>query len=398
MKNVLTLFNGMGCAEIILKELGIEHQAYASEVDKFALQAAKQNFPNTIQLGDVTTIDSLKLPKIWLLCGGSPCQSFSFAGKMKGMITTTEERITSLEKYLKLKKEGFEFEGQSYLFWEFVRLLHETKPTYFFLENVVMEKKWENIITNTLGVEPILVDAALVSAQSRKRLFWTNIGIAQEIEFDLFGNPKLQRSNIKLPKDHGIVLRDILEENVDKKYYLSQKMLSYFERNTKKMKEQGKGLAFKVKPETEKSFTITTKEGSRMQNTFISQLPRGFNQGADFHEKSPTLTSNSWQHNNFVLTKNYVQLDSSGKNHKSQNDRYYFEDGKHGTLSANRGETKTGVYQNETIRRLTPTECRRLQSIPDWYSFEGVSEAQQYKMLGNGWNVEQVKIFFKYLC
>jgi len=135
--NVLSLFDGMSCGRLALDKAGIKYNNYfASEVDKIAVKFTKTKHPDLIQLGDVRNIDTSKLPEIFLLCGGSPCTDFSFAGKMKGMETSCEKQITSLEQYLQLKAEGFEFEGQSYLFWEFVRILHKVKPKYFLLENV----------------------------------------------------------------------------------------------------------------------------------------------------------------------------------------------------------------------------------------------------------------------
>jgi len=200
--NVLSLFDGMSCGQQALERAGIKVDNYfASEIDKYAIQVTMANYPNTKQLGSVVNVNAADLPKIDLLIGGSPCQSFSFAGKRKGMSTKDEQEILTLEHYLELKAEGFEFEGQSYLFWEFMRLLNETKPKYFLLENVKMAKKWEIIINKAIGINPILIDSGLVSAQSRKRLYWTNI------------------PNIEQPKDKGILLKDIIEINVDTKFW-----------------------------------------------------------------------------------------------------------------------------------------------------------------------------------
>ena len=128
-----------------------------------------------------------------ILIGGSPCQGFSFAGKQKGSVTKCNIKITALEQYLNLKDEGFEFDGQSYLFWEYVRLREEIQPEYFLLENVKMTKKWESMFNEAMGTEPIEINSALLSAQNRKRLYWTNIpGVTQ-------------------PEDKGILLKDILE-------------------------------------------------------------------------------------------------------------------------------------------------------------------------------------------
>jgi DNA (cytosine-5)-methyltransferase 3A len=171
--NVLSLFDGMSCGQIALNKLGIQYENfYSSEIDKHPMKVTQHNFPNTIQIGDVTQIKGENLPKIDLLIGGSPCQGFSFSGK------------------------GLNFEDpRSKLFFEFVRLVKETKPRYFLLENVKMKKEYEQVITDYLGVEPIEINSSLVSAQNRVRLYWTNI------------------PNIQQPEDRGIGLLDILEDD-----------------------------------------------------------------------------------------------------------------------------------------------------------------------------------------
>ena len=180
--NVLSLFDGMSCGQIALDRLGIKVDNYfACEIDKYAMQVTQANFPNTIQLGDVTKVDLSELPKIDLVLAGSPCQGFSFAGKQL----------------------AFD-DPRSSLFFEFIKILKEVKPKYFLLENVRMKQEFLNIITEQVsscypeipfGIEPILINSSLVSAQSRQRYYWTNI------------------PNIKQPEERGIVLRDILEEN-----------------------------------------------------------------------------------------------------------------------------------------------------------------------------------------
>lgn len=149
---VLSLFDGMSCGQIALNKLGIKNYTYyASEIDKYAIKVTQHNYPNTIQIGDVTKVKAEDLPKIDLLIGGSPCQSFSSAGKGEG------------------------FDGESKLFWEYVRVLKETKPTYFLLENVIMKKEWKDVITQALGVKPIEITSAKFVPQARRRLYWTNI-------------------------------------------------------------------------------------------------------------------------------------------------------------------------------------------------------------------------------
>jgi len=171
MINVLSLFDGMSCGQIALSKLGVRvDNYYASEIDKWAIQVAKKNFPDMKHIGDVTKVKAEDLTKIDLLMGGSPCQGFSFAGKQL----------------------NFD-DPRSALFFEFVRLLKECKPKYFLLENVRMKKEYQAVISEHLGVEPVMINSALVSAQNRVRLYWTNI------------------PGIEQPEDKGIVLKDIID-------------------------------------------------------------------------------------------------------------------------------------------------------------------------------------------
>jgi DNA (cytosine-5)-methyltransferase 3A len=220
--NVLSLFDGMSCGQQALERQEIlVHNYFASEIDKHAIAVTMHNYPNTKQLGSVVDVNGHNLPNIDLLIGGSPCQSFSFAGKRKGMATKCETEILTLQHYLELKAEGYEFEGQSYLFWEFMRLLDEVKPKYFLLENVEMGEKWEKVLSKAIGVNGIHINSALVSAQNRKRIYWTNIGMQPS---GLFGDLV---SMIQQPKDKGILLKDVLQTDVDEKYYLSEKALKF---------------------------------------------------------------------------------------------------------------------------------------------------------------------------
>jgi site-specific DNA-cytosine methylase len=168
--NVLSLFDGISCGQIALERAGIEVENYfASEIDKYAIQVAKHNYPNTKHIGSVTDVMGSDLPKIDLLIGGSPCQGFSFAGKQL----------------------NFD-DPRSKLFFEFVRLKNECKPKHFLLENNRMKQEYQDIISSYLGVEPIKINSNLVSAQNRNRLYWTNI------------------PNVKIPQDKGIMLKDII--------------------------------------------------------------------------------------------------------------------------------------------------------------------------------------------
>lgn len=184
-KTIVSLFDGMSCGQIALKPLlgGEDYDWLSSEICKPSINVTQKNFPITIQLGDVRNI-TLKIlnrfsDDIWMVMGGSPCTDFSMAGSRNGMSIGNIE-VTSLKQYLQLKKEGivFDTKSQSYLFWEFVRIVKMTNPKYFFLENVLMKgrnKKWEYVISRELGVEPIYVNSGDFTGQNRERLYWTNI-------------------------------------------------------------------------------------------------------------------------------------------------------------------------------------------------------------------------------
>lgn len=209
--NVLSLFDGISCGRLALERVGLPiNTYYASEVNTYSIEVAKKNFPDIIEIGDVREVEPSNYTGIDLLMGGSPCQNFSMCGTTKGAVTKEGIEVTSLEQYLKLKEEEFEFDGYSYLFWEYVRILREVKPRYFLLENVKMSKKWEKVITNTLGVKPIEINSKLVSAQNRPRLYWTNI------------------PGIEQPKDRGLYLGDVLKDTYSDKEVLSQKIQDRF--------------------------------------------------------------------------------------------------------------------------------------------------------------------------
>lgn len=244
---VLSLFDGMSCASIVLKELNLDVECFiSSEIDTHAIKVEKQNFPNMIQVGSVTDIDVSELVQMYgvpdFLCGGSPCQSFSFSGKMKGMSTAQGEEIYTLDRYLELKSQGFEFEGQSYLFWEYMRILTELRKynpnIYFFLENVEMLDKWERCLSHAIGVRGVHINSALVSAQNRKRIYWSNIKIKDlgntslfDFSEDPFELPRYQ-TDIPQPKERNIFIKDILQENAGEKYYLKDDTVSSLMKKT----------------------------------------------------------------------------------------------------------------------------------------------------------------------
>lgn len=198
--NVLSLFDGISCGQIALERIGIEVENYfASEIDKYAMQITMANYPNTKQLGDVRNVTAEKLPNIDLLIGGSPCQGFSFAGA------------------------GLNFEDErSKLFFEFVRLKNELKPKYFLLENVKMKQEFQDIISEQLGVKPIMINSSLVSAQNRERLYWTNIPV------------------IGQPNDKGILLKDIIEDGECLKDKSQTILATLYKENAKNMIKRNK--------------------------------------------------------------------------------------------------------------------------------------------------------------
>ena len=368
---VLSLFDGISCGQVALERAGMKvDNYYASEIDKYAIQIAQKNYPNTIQLGDVTGVKGKGLPKIDLLIGGSPCQGFSFAGKQLNFI-----------------------DPRSRLFFEYVRVLQEVKPKYFLLENVKMKKEYQDIISKYIGVEPIEINSALVSAQNRRRLYWTNIpGIIQ-------------------PRDREVKLKDIVHEYVDAMEF--------------------EELAEYIVP-FDKTLQILDKEVEKGKVGYFRQDSQA-NRVYYIHDKAITLvgeagvgTAKMGQYLFGEVKKNYLQYDLSGKGHGSQDQRAYYLDGKHGTLPSasasskckvlfgcitpdrinkrqngqrfNDGkkfytltaQDKHGVLIDGYIRKLTPIECERLQTLPDDYT-EGISNPQRYKCLGNGWTVDVLK-------
>lgn len=332
--NVLSLFDGMSCGQIALDKLGIKVNNYfASEIDKYAIQVTKHNYPNTKHIGDVTKVKGSDLPKIDLLIGGSPCQGFSFAGKQL----------------------NFE-DPRSRLFFEFVRLKNELKPKYFLLENVKMKKEYQDVITEYLGVEPIVINSNLLSAQNRTRYYWTNI------------------PNIEQPKDKGILLKDITEDGLQS--------LGLAQRG--RYNENGKVVQKYELNGTEKSNAMTTVSKDAL--LFIPVDKHSSNSGLVCLGGVMKPTHKLWLDNGKLLQRNF-----------SQGNRVYSSEGKSATLNANSGGIggKTGLYEIEgVIRKLTRLECERLQTVPDGYT-SIVSDAQAIKMLGNGWTVDVIAHIFK---
>ena len=350
-RNVLSLFDGMSCLQIVLKELGIHYDNYfASEIEKEPIRQTMHNFPNTIQIGDVRNVDVSQLPYIQIIAGGSPCQSFSFAGKRAGMSTIDKIEVKTLDHYLQLKAENFEFEGQSYLFWEYMRILEDVRKynpnVIFFLENVEMGKKWEGVLSRAIGCYPQHIDSARFSAQHRKRLYWTNI--SQETR-GMFGE---KYTHVSLEPDKHIYIKDIVDEVVDEKYYVS--------------------------------------EGSKMYNHVIKRQKGSFTRIDG--EKTITLMAR-----HYASWDGQYKSEPIGCDYRSDEGVRLRDGGKGGTLCARkRNDESCGqmVLQNSRLRRYTPRECCRQQSIPGWYRIIEADEFM-FKMLGNGWEIEAVKQFWR---
>lgn len=331
--SVLSLFDGISCGQIALNRVGIEYDNYfASEIDREAIKVTMKNYPNTIQLGDVREIKAENLPKIDLLIGGSPCQGFSFAGK------------------------GLNFDDpRSKLFFEYVRLKNETQPKYWLLENVKMKAEYQNIISGYLGVEPIMINSNLVSAQNRVRYYWTNIPVKG------------------LPNDRGILLKDITEDGLQG--------LGLAQRG--RYDENGKVIQKYELNGTEKSNAMTTVSKDTL--LFIPIDKHSSNSGLVCLGGVMKPIHKLWLDNGKLLQRNF-----------SQGNRVYSSAGKSATLNANSGGIggKTGLYEIEgMIRKLTRLECERLQTVPDGYT-NSISDTQAIKALGNGWTVDVIAHIF----
>lgn len=374
--NVLSCFDGLSGGQIALERAGIEVDTYfASEIDKFAIAVTQHNYPDTVQVGSITDLKGAMLPKIDLLIGGSPCQGFSFAGKQL----------------------NFE-DPRSVLFFEFVRLLKELKPKYFFLENVRMKKEYQQVITDLLGVEPTLINSALVSAQNRQRLYWTNI------------------PNVTQPEDRGIVLRDILEGNEEKMGALRGRYLVDGVRQDGKMLTAGLTKQRLEIRTDNKSNTLTTvgKDNVVIENwvdrdkayCIDANYAKGGNPEQYFNKSRRQLIfDRPCELRDFKKesTCHHVADATDIKGNESIK-RVYSETGKAPTLTTmGGGHREPKVLRDDlqpSYRKLTPLECERLQTVADNYTLvpygnRMMSNSQRYKMLGNGWTIEVIAgIFF----
>lgn len=294
--NILSLFDGISCGMVALERAGIKvDNYYASEIDDYAMKISNKNYPNIIQLGDITKItedDLDKLGEIDMIIGGSPCQDLSNYKYDRGEVSGLDG-------------------AKSGLFYDYIRILKYIKPKYFLLENVAsMEDKWKNLMSEIIGVEPIMINSSLLCAAERKRYYWTNI------------------PNVTQPNDKGIMLKDIVldSQEVPDKYWYKNK------------------------------YPITVHDGD-------------------------------------VKVKATIHL-----NGHRQSKEVYNLNHKCNTLlcDGNGGNLVKKIYQNNEVRKLTPLEYERLQTLPDNYT-DCVSDSRRYTAIGNGWTVDVIAHILSFL-
>lgn len=363
--NVLSLFDGMSCGQIALERAGIKVDNYfASEIDKHTIKVTIANYPNTVQLGDVTKVCAEDLPQIDLLCGGSPCQGFSFAGKQL----------------------NFD-DPRSKLFFEYIRLLAEIRvknpDVKFLLENVKMKKEYQNVISEALGVEPVLINSALVSAQNRNRLYWTNIeGVGQ-------------------PADKGIVIADIVETYDG--FIFDDRIVAIAKHNSKVgMKCIGGIFGTNKWLDDGKNLQMNFSQGKRIYGIDGKSPTLSSSGGGEVEQGSALIAAYPAAIRGRYL-ENGVRQDSKmvTKGLTSQ----YCERGMSNKSNCLTTVAKDNVLIVEPIterilakdiryRNLTRLECERLQTLPEGYT-NSVSENQAKRAIGNGWTVDVIVHIFK---
>lgn len=375
----------MSCGQIALRDMGIPiAKVYASEIDKHAIKQTQLNFPETIQLGDVEKWREWDIDwgGVDLLLAGSPCQGFSLAGKMLG-----------------------HDDPRSKLYWVFLDILRHVQThnpnVKFMLENVRMRPHDERQINESLGLMPVVINSSLVSAQNRVRLYWTNIRTRQE---GLFGDT---HTDIPQPEDRGILIQDILEDIVEEKYFIPP--IVWPRNQTSSDVEcdsvRDPWLSKNMRGVKEKACTLLScsYKGARA-NGMTVVLAVGslrFFGETEFRTmktmKSPCLNAQRREDGN---NQTVVELAvGTWRTHKVDGGFREMTGDKSPCIPArarNDGSGQPCVRKDRLLRRLTPTECARLQTIPEWYRWE-CSDTQAYKMLGNGWTVEVIKHILSFL-
>lgn len=349
---VLSLFDGISCGRVALERAGIPvEKYYASEIDRYAISVAQAMYPDTIQVGDVNKLNYLELLDVDIIIGGSPCQDLSIA---------------------KQNRQGLRGE-RSGLFWKYVEALEVIRPKWFLLENVAsMKNEDRDAITETLrriypDTHCVMINSALVSAQQRKRYYWTNWHVEQ-------------------PQDKGILLKDILETTIadrDKSRAIISSIgrtteREYFKKNQGQLAFEPIGAAMRTREDDNGKFKRLEVNGQ---------------------EKSNALTS--VQTDSMICEP--VRLGELPGVGKGQANRIYSVRGKSVCLNALGGGSgaKTGLYKIDLpdgdyiVRKLTPRECARLQTYPErCFDVANISNTQWYKAFGNGWTVDVIAHIF----
>jgi len=359
---VLSLFDGISCGQLALKNLGITPEKYfASEIDKYAISICKYNFPNTIHLGDVLNwkdwITQIDFCEIDLIIGGNPCTSWSLAGKQDGPEAEKGRLLFTMVEIFKYAKE-------------------KNPDLIFLFENVKMKKEFLFIFNQAIGSRPTLIDSGLVSAQNRKRYYWTNLN-----------------ENIPLPKDKNVLLKDILVSEFDEKYFLSKEAEKSFERKKETHKHTG-FTKINIRELEGKATTLTARYAKRaITDNYILTL------ASLSHKRRKDIVKNklplSHSEDLIIIPKpnQYIRTLHLGQNGSLFNDKVP-------TLTCS--DTPSVVTDEMKIRMLTPLECERLQTLPDNYTAIGIlngkeiliSDSQRYKAVGNGWTVAVISHIF----
>lgn len=350
---VLSLFDGISCGRVALEKAGIKVDTYyASEIDTKAIRIAKKNYPDIIEIGDVRNVryadgvlytdsGNYDVPTVDLFIGGSPCTNFSHIGYGNGMVSG-ETEILSLEQYLKFKSDGAVFEGQSYLFWEYVRILREVSPKHFLLENVDMIPKWRNIITEAMGVEGVKINSSLLTAQNRPRIYWTDAG-----------------DNLPVPEDKGITIDDILDAEA---------------------------------PITDVAYTVTVQKSLPELVKKYGYIPDRFNayNSSAIKDKARALSRGS-----MVTSSCATLMFVAGYYHSVKNGMITLRKVDGSIIGTYPTKLKDGYYN---LRKLSLTEMERLQTLPEGYTtIENIGEQKRGETIGNGWSVDVISHIFKFL-
>jgi len=370
--NVLSLFDGISCGRIALERIGIQVNNYfASEIDKHAIKVSQNNWKDVTAIGNVTKISfsngvlytevgQFQVGRIDLVIAGSPCQGFSMAGKQ---LAFDDER--------------------SKLYFVFERILKEIQAenpgVKFLLENVKMKQEYKDIISERLGVTPIAINSNLVSAQNRYRLYWANFPIT-------------------IPEDKGILLKDILQKEVHEKYYIKGGRLQWL-KNFGEVKEKDGYIAFNPI----KAKCLTVRAEPNWNCTYITyparEIGRRLNEQGkreDYNKEIPMTRIIEVSNNNKSHCLTTVQKDTYILQwpHGSNIGGYRAKDGKTPALTTSSWESNNLLLNEGLVRKLTPEECEKLQTVPIGYT-SSVSDSQRYKMLGNGWTVDIICAIFE---